>query len=43
MKKKLKRIANILFVIFARLAHVFAHLACDEVPSLDCDDDDEEV
>ena len=43
MKKKLKRIANILLVLFARLAHVFEHLACDEVPSFDFDDDDEEV
>lgn len=35
MMKKFKRIANILFRLFARLAHVFEHLTCDEVAHID--------
>lgn len=39
MMKKIKRIANILSRLFVRLAHVFEHLTCDDVPSVDFDDD----
>ena len=40
MLKKLKRIANILSRLFVRLAHVFEHLTCDDVPTLDLSDGD---
>lgn len=36
--KKLKKILNFLTRLFVRLAHVFEHLTCDDVPSVDCDD-----
>lgn len=38
--KKWKRILNFLNLLFHRLAHVFEHLICDEVPHVD---DDKEV
>lgn len=40
MLKKLKRIANILSRLFFRLAHVFEHLTCDDVPIIDLSDFD---
>lgn len=40
MMKKLKWIADFLYLLFVRLAHVFEHLICDDVPSVDCDEDD---
>ena len=36
--KKLKSILNFLSRIFVRLAHVFEHLTCEEVPPIDFDD-----
>lgn len=41
MLKKFRRIANILSRLFVRLAHVFEHLTCDDVPSVVSDDDDD--
>lgn len=39
MLKKFKRIANFLSRLFLRLAHVFEHLTCDDVPFVDPDAD----
>lgn len=36
--KKLKWILNFLTCLFARLAHVFEHLTCDEVPDAEWDE-----
>lgn len=38
---KFNRIVNFLSRLFVRLAHVFEHLTCDDVPSVVCDDDDD--
>lgn len=40
MPSNLKRIFNFLSRLFVRLAHVFEHVICDDVPSVVFDEDD---
>lgn len=40
--KQLMRIIKALPAIFARLAHVIEHIFCDDVPSIDFDDEEDD-
>lgn len=42
--KKWKKILEFFSLLFVRLAHIFEHMTCDDVPFVDwSNDDDEEV
>ena len=38
--KKLKRILDIIYRVLLRIAHVFEHVTCDEVPHIDDEKED---
>lgn len=42
MMLKMKRILNFLSRLFVRVAHVFEHVTCDEVPDADWEEVKEE-
>lgn len=41
--KQLMRIIKAIPAILARIAHVIEHIFCDEVPSIDFDDEEDDI